>query len=189
MKFPKSLASLMLLAWLPAWAAPPAVALAVSAKPERYWSFWRGETASGYREKILAAVKPLLAETTPNARIQELSDPGLPDQLYQDQEPWPRHQALCHSTGANNLLILRVQDTFPVISPWQADLFGGSREAPSAHWPALYLTAYDCRSGQHLTEHPILSPRNTDHFVFETDLIDYTRSFWNKALARPDPND
>jgi hypothetical protein len=186
----KYLAFFLFLVSLPTWAAiPSTIALAVSAKPEWYWSFWQGETASGYREKVLAAVKHLLAETAPDTKIIEMTDSSLPDELYQDKAPWSRHQALCNETAASDLLVLRVQDTFPVISPWQGDLFWGDREVPSAHWPALYLTVYDCQDGKRLAEHPILSPRITEHFVFETDLVSYTLTFWKKAIAPSSPNE
>jgi hypothetical protein len=118
-----------------------------------------------------------------------LPDQALTDHLYRDKAPWPRHQSTCNDTSATTLLIIRVQDVLPVLTPFQTDVFGNSSETPSAHWPALYLTAFDCRNGKRVAEHPILSPHNSDRFVFETDLITYTRTFWKKTIAPPPNND
>ncbi|HYP67019.1 MAG TPA: hypothetical protein VEP67_02075 [Thiobacillaceae bacterium] len=170
---------------LPAWARQPGtVALAASARPEAYWSFWLGENAAGYRQKMLAVVHALLLTTGADTRVIELADPSVPDQLNRDRAPWPRHQVVCRDTRADVLLSLRVEDPLPVLSPWQADLFSNRGDVPSAHWPNLYLIAHDCSSGNRLSEHLALSPRAQDQFVFETDLLAYTGAFWDKALTR-----
>ena len=180
------IAACLVLLTLPAWAEQPrTIALAASAKPEPYWSFWLGENPEGYRHKMLAFIHALLLNAGPDRRVIELADPALPDQLNRDQPPWPRHQTVCRDVGADVLLALRVEDPVPVSSPWQADLFSprGS-EVASAHWPDLYFTAYECSSGKRFNEHVGLSPRVSDRFVFETDLIAYTGTFWDRALAQ-----
>ncbi|MGA7950156.1 MAG: hypothetical protein WCA45_08385 [Thiobacillaceae bacterium] len=182
----KFIASCLFLVALPAWAGPPGiVALAASARPEAYWSFWLGENPAGYRQKMLAVVHAFLLNAGSDTRVIELTDPSLPDQFNRDQAPWPRHQAVCRETGADALLSLRVEDPLPVLSPWQGDLFNDrGAEVASAHWPNLYLIAYDCSSGNRSNEHVNLSPRTSDQFVFETDLLAYTGAFWDRALAR-----
>lgn len=184
----KFIASCLFLLALPAWAGHSrTVALAASARPEAYWSFWRGETAAGYRQEMLAVIHALLLNAGADTRVIELADPSVPDQLNRDRTPWPLHQSLCRATGADTLLTLRVEDPLPVFSPWQADLFGDRGDVPSAHWPSLYLIAYDCSNGNRSSEHLTLSPRMQDQFVFETDLVAYTGAFWDKALTRFTP--
>lgn len=153
-----------------AQAAPPtAIAFAFSAKPEWYWSFWAGEHAAGYREKMAATVLPLAASPHASVRVVSFADPRLPDQLERDRAPWPFHQHLCRLGETDWLVSFRVADGRPVFSPWQGDLFS-NREPPSAHWPELYWIAYDCRTGERNSGRPILSPRREDHYVFESEI-------------------
>jgi hypothetical protein len=131
---------------------------------------------------MLAVVQALLVNAGADTRVIELADPSVPEQLNRDQAPWPKHQIVCRDSGADVLLSLRVEDPMPVFSPWQADLFGNRGDVPSGHWPDLYLISYDCQSGNRANEHTVLSPRIQDQFVFQTDLLAYTRAFWDKAV-------
>jgi hypothetical protein len=157
-------------------AGPPAsIAFAFSAKPEWYWSFWGAEQASGYREKMATTILPLAAAAGNPVTVVSFADPRLPDQMERDGAPWPFHQHLCRLAETDWLVSFRVADGRPVFFPWQGDLFS-SREPPSAHWPELYWVTYDCRTGERNTARPILSPRRTDRYVFETELKEHARA-------------
>lgn len=160
-------------------APPPSIAFAFSAKPEWYWSFWSGEHAAGYRDKMAATILPLVASPGTSVRVVRFADPRLPDQLERDRAPWPFHQHLCRLGETDWLVSFRVADGRPVFSPWQGDLFG-NREPASAHWPELYWITYDCRTGERSSGRPILSPRREDHYVFQSDLEAHAR-----AILRP----
>lgn len=148
---------------------PASIAFAFSAKPEWYWSFWRGETPAGYRQKMAGAILPLAAVSGSQRKVVTFHDPYLPDQIERDRSPWPFHQHLCRLGATDWLLSFRVANGRPILSPWQGDVFG-TRETPSAHWPELYWVSYDCKTGQRATGRPVLSPRLEDRFVFEAEL-------------------
>ncbi len=152
-----------------ALADPPTIAFAFSAKPVWVWRFWQNETPDGYRGKMMETILPLASR--PNLIVNTVSfeDPALPDRIERDRSPWPFHQHLCKTSGADWLVSFRVSDERPVFSPFQGDVFS-NREAPSAHWPELYWVRYDCKTGQRETARPILSPRREDRYVFETEL-------------------
>lgn len=165
--------------------AADSFAFAFSARPELAWSFWRGETPNGYRQKMADTVLPLVAVPNRQTQAIEFLDPNLPDQMERDRAPWPFHQHLCRLADADWLIALRVADSRPVFSPWQGDLFVTRHEVPSAHWPELYWIRYDCKTNQRETGRPILSPRKEDHFVFETKFKNHALMILRPLLVSP----
>jgi hypothetical protein len=164
---------------------PASIAFAFSAKPEWFWSFWRGETPAGYRQKMADAILPLAASPGGPVKAVTFQDPRLPDQIERDRSPWPFHQHLCQLGGTDWLVSFRVADGRPILSPLQGDLFG-TRETPSAHWPELYWVSYDCKTGLRMTGRPVLSPRHEDRFVFETELKREARTVLKPILPSPE---
>lgn len=139
-------------------AAGPAYLVAALGSPDRWKRFWAGEDEAGYSLKLARRSAERLHRAARTAKVEVVSDRSGVTTLMSGNTP---RQRRCEAGGLTGLAVLTVAPPTVAVSTVE-----------SAHWPELTLLLHDCKDGTARRQVWQLSPRGSDRFPFEGELVE-----------------